>query len=419
MPRLEQLVRDDQETVRVLAVAAVGEAAVHLGDPLATEHLLPLVKQCAADRSWRVRQAIAEVFTEVARAMGPAVVQTDLVDPLASLMRDPEPEVRSTTARHLSGVNELSGSAFPTKIVPAMLSLAEDEQVPVRASVAESAMGMVPESTRHVMSVLTKALEDEEGEVRLKVLEGLGTLAHGAGGEDASRDLLPAVVRLANDPQWRVRAAVVATLPGMCRAMGAAYFDEHIMPLYLAAHEDEVDAVRSAAAAAGRDLAEAFGPQWATANLVPAVQRMFDSASYYMQRIQAVTTAHALTAAGDEALTAAVVDVLAQAATDPVPNVRIAACKALRDAAAHLSAESKSGKLKCVGMRERRGGRQGWGPYLSLPLTLTLYSLGCVCCVCCAVCAVHPSRCRQALDEVCKDQDRDVRHFATEAAAAL
>eukprot|EP00499_Haloplacidia_sp_CaronLabIsolate_P007046 CAMPEP_0196782062 /NCGR_PEP_ID=MMETSP1104-20130614/10616_1 /TAXON_ID=33652 /ORGANISM="Cafeteria sp., Strain Caron Lab Isolate" /LENGTH=571 /DNA_ID=CAMNT_0042152293 /DNA_START=26 /DNA_END=1741 /DNA_ORIENTATION=- len=330
VPLLAMLVRDDQESVRVVAVGQVADVAVSLPPASSSEHLLKLVKECMVDRSWRVRHSIAETLAKALPAFGPETIRSELLHPVLALARDPEAEVRAAAAKNMGCLDELAGKAmFDANVVPVLMELLEDEMVNVRSASAQSAMDMVPRSTRSLMTVMERALGDEDGEVRLKILAQLNKLADSDADEEASRRLIATIIKLATDTQWRVRESVIRSLPSLCKSLGPDYFNEHVMALYMAAHDDDVDAVREAAAEVVAPLCHSFGLSWASECLVPAIKRLLDNAKYFMQRIQAISAARHVVDTENAELCAQVLDVPLRGLEDPVPNVRVYACRAM------------------------------------------------------------------------------------------
>ena len=41
--------------------------------------VMPTLRQCAEDKSWRVRYMVADKFTDLQKAVGPEITKTDLV----------------------------------------------------------------------------------------------------------------------------------------------------------------------------------------------------------------------------------------------------------------------------------------------------------------------------------------------------
>lgn len=51
------------------------------------------VRNCAQDKSWRVRYMVAEQFAELSEALGPEITRAELVPAFVRLLRDTEAEV--------------------------------------------------------------------------------------------------------------------------------------------------------------------------------------------------------------------------------------------------------------------------------------------------------------------------------------
>jgi len=96
VPMFVNLAQDEQtsqDSVRLLAV----EACVSIASLLQTEDVeqlvMPTLRQCAEDKSWRVRYMVADKFTELQTAVGKEITKTDLVPAFQSLLKDCEAEV--------------------------------------------------------------------------------------------------------------------------------------------------------------------------------------------------------------------------------------------------------------------------------------------------------------------------------------
>lgn len=68
-----------QDSVRLLVV----ESCVSISSLLQAEDVeqlvMPTLRNCAEDKSWRVRYTVAEKFTALQKAVGPEITKTDLV----------------------------------------------------------------------------------------------------------------------------------------------------------------------------------------------------------------------------------------------------------------------------------------------------------------------------------------------------
>ena len=57
---------------------------------------MPTLRQCAEDKSWRVRYMVADKFTELQAAVGKDITKTDLVPAFQSLLKVSATKILST-----------------------------------------------------------------------------------------------------------------------------------------------------------------------------------------------------------------------------------------------------------------------------------------------------------------------------------
>lgn len=65
LPLYSDLIKDDQDSVRLLSIQQTGAISARLSQAENVEHLLAVVTACAEDKSWRVRLTIAKDFFQV------------------------------------------------------------------------------------------------------------------------------------------------------------------------------------------------------------------------------------------------------------------------------------------------------------------------------------------------------------------
>jgi len=66
VPIFQKLAKDDQDSVRLLIIESCVALAKMFDQEEKTTLVLPTVRACSADKSWRVRYMMAEHFVEVA-----------------------------------------------------------------------------------------------------------------------------------------------------------------------------------------------------------------------------------------------------------------------------------------------------------------------------------------------------------------
>src|SRR5688500_12317533 len=92
IPVFIQLSSDEQDSVRLLSV----DNCVALGSTLNHEefvqHILPIIKQCVNDKSWRVRYMVANHFCDIASIpnIGSEIIKNELVSSFIKLLKDTE-----------------------------------------------------------------------------------------------------------------------------------------------------------------------------------------------------------------------------------------------------------------------------------------------------------------------------------------
>ena len=69
--------------------------------------ILPTVKACAEEKSWRLRQAIASEFSLCVKGLPSALLNGDVASCLKELIKDNEADVRSVAVKNLSGYYKL------------------------------------------------------------------------------------------------------------------------------------------------------------------------------------------------------------------------------------------------------------------------------------------------------------------------
>lgn len=226
------LATDEQESVRLLALeGGATPLSAALPPPERTTRLLPLLKACAGDKSWKVRNAVAREFLPLSSDLGGVCAGEHLLPPFSRLLRDPEGEVRASAARSAPGYLPLVGWArFSGELLPPLCDGVVDPLLPVRVACATALMTLAvansggagggggahvstPHAVQSILPSILMALRDGGAEVRLAVLQSLAAAAPVFGGEVADTHLVPLLAELAQDRMWRVRDCVISQLP--------------------------------------------------------------------------------------------------------------------------------------------------------------------------------------------------------------
>lgn len=343
----EKLSRDEQDSVRILAINNCIALGKLKKSPEWQAQILPIMKTCAEDKSWRVRYMMADNVKQLCEVFE-SMATTAIVPLYLSLLSDHEVEVRMIAAARIASVAAFNPTEeFLETLLPTMekLTMPREQSQHVRASLAGSVLGLTPIfgaklTVDHLIKIFLQLIRDESPEVRLKLIGTLGELSSVVGIDVLSQSLLPSIKELGKDRQWRVRLAVIDCMPSLAQYLGEAQFTSELASLFKVWLVDPVFSVRDAAAGNFRRLSEVLGLAWCEANVVPQIQTLL-SHKNYLYRISAVCCAGTLAeVAGAPLLDKHLVPMVIKMSGDPVPNVRFNACKTIK--AMHKSCATAS-----------------------------------------------------------------------------
>lgn len=296
VPIFHTLSRDEQDSVRLLAVVAAGSIASALNDASTNaDVVLPIVRNGCVDLSWRVRNNIAKHFAKVATSLkflSNSSPQTEVFLCLSGLLQDAEGEVRGAAVTNIAEMTQLGGpDLFSNNIAPYLPSLSDDPVMEVRSRLAQSLMDCCNPSICNCLSdkiilqvfrpLLENFLNDEFPEVQLHVLSKLDRLSSLLSKMDVVVNHLLQMTKAIN---WRVREAVAQLLPHLAEAMGLPFFEDHLLDSWLKLLMDKVASVRLACVKGMPKLLSVAGPHWIQTELLIQYNRIYNESTSYLTR---------------------------------------------------------------------------------------------------------------------------------------
>ncbi|EDS39336.1 serine/threonine protein phosphatase 2a regulatory subunit a [Culex quinquefasciatus] len=355
VPTLQRLVSGDWFTSRTSAcglfsvcyprVSAALKAELHNNFRQLCQHktpmnVMPTLRQCVNDSSWRVRYMVAEKFTDLQKAVGPEITKTDLVPAFQYLLKDTEAEVRASAATKVTDFcsNLDKGSQeqiIMTSILPYVKELVADPNQHVKSALASVIMGLSPilgrnNTIEHLLQLFLLQLKDEWPEVRLNIISTLDCINDVIGIQQLSQSLLPAIVELAEDSKWRVRLAIIEYMPLLAGQLGQEYFNQKLRDLCFNWLNDHVYAIREAATLNMKKIVQTFGTQWAETNIINQILVMYKN-SNYLHRMTCLFCINALAdVVGADIIKRLFLPTIKVLSTDPVANVRFNVAKTLQ-----------------------------------------------------------------------------------------
>ncbi|KAG8161834.1 hypothetical protein KVR01_008821 [Diaporthe batatas] len=403
IPMFQHLAQDDQDSVRLLTVEVLIAVAEVVPKEQQSSHgvLLTSLRSLIEDKSWRVRYMIADRFEKIAKAVDEEVVARDLVPSFVKLLKDNEAEVRTAIAGQIPGFCALvERTTLLNDILGSIEDLVSDNSQHVRAALGTQISGLAPilgkqETIDHLLPMFLQMLKDEFPEVRLHIISKLELVNQVIGIDLLSQSLLPAITQLAEDKQWRVRLAIIEYIPLLASQLGVKFFDEQLSALCMGWLGDTVFSIREAATHNLKKLTEVFGVEWASEAIIPKVMAMGNHPNYLYRMTTCFAITTLATVVSMDVIAKSILPMLDKLVVDDIPNIRFNVAKTyavLIDVLQRLPDEGtvyqleKSGETKAPSPQGQELIQQ----------------------------RVIPS-----LEKLQKDDDVDVRYFATTAAAVV
>ncbi|KJK76675.1 Protein phosphatase PP2A regulatory subunit [Metarhizium anisopliae BRIP 53293] len=326
IPLFQHLVQDDQDSVRLLTVEILISIAEVVPKEQQSSHgvLLTSLRNLIDDKSWRVRYMIADRFEKIAKAVDEEVVSRDLVPAFVKLLKDNEAEVRTAIAGQIPGFCALvERSTLLNDIMGSVEDLVSDSSQHVRAALGTQISGLAPilgkqETIDHLLPMFLQMLKDEFPELLIEAVIGIDLL---------SQSLLPAIVQLAEDKQWRVRLAIIEYIPLLASQLGVKFFDEKLSNLCMGWLGDTVFSIREAATHNLKKLTEVFGVEWASEQIIPKVMGMGSHPNYLYRMTTCFAISTLATVVSINVIAKSILPMLDKMVDDDIPNIRFNVAK--------------------------------------------------------------------------------------------
>ncbi|WP_377477339.1 MAG: HEAT repeat domain-containing protein [Microcoleus anatoxicus] len=191
IPALIEALRDKNLVVR--------QSAAQVLQRFGTSAIPALVK-ASKDSDVRVRRRAAALLNNM--TYGSSLVSSEaknVMPQLISLLKDSDPDVRSSVAPFLGRISQETKT-----VIPQLIPLLKDSDAGVRSSVAEALT--IGEETETVMPQLIPLLKDSDAGVRSRAASALGKI--GA----AAKSAVPQLVSLLKDSDAGVRSSAASAL---------------------------------------------------------------------------------------------------------------------------------------------------------------------------------------------------------------
>mmetsp|Transcript_46253 Transcript_46253/g.142664 ORF Transcript_46253/g.142664 Transcript_46253/m.142664 type:complete len:579 (-) Transcript_46253:85-1821(-) len=333
--------KDPSDGVRLQTVSAAIAMCPVLNESGVTQ-VIGLMKTLGNDTAWRVRFMLADKVGALCQVWPQKDAARVGLGLFRTMCSDPAPEIKGAAVFNLDTVARCVANDDARKdALDVAVRLADDASEHVRSCLASVLLKALPHMPKGVITstivpTATKLLKDKDAPVRLAVIGSFSTSASTSGADginEVATSMAPVIVSLAKDTNWRVRETVVQQLPAV--VLGGADLSKELIDVCVEALTDRVATIRAAGASACKQLVARQGSQWLTSSgLLPRISALAQSPTY----VRRVTLMYAVRQLIDVADAATVRSdlwpIVARMAADPVANVRMNACHAIRAAVA-------------------------------------------------------------------------------------
>jgi len=336
---LRTALKDDCSPIRVRAIGhlpAYADKLKELGvkSVLAAE-VVPIVRACVSDDSWRIRRATSLSFGSFARSFEPAEVTSDLFPLLMQLMHDSEPDVRQAVLPQLIEFLDIVGtSLFLAGFMPVAEHLVDDPVPLVRkllATLVVDVIAKVQGGSEVAHGLVVRLLGDEDPMIRLRMLKKYHLLV--AAVPALCTKLTDVLKAQFTDSNWRVRAEMTGSIPAVISSLGVPYFEEKFLAEFLGMLRDSVDDVRVQAAKTLSQVVPLVGAEFTYDKIFAAVRSMCKAD--FLLRLSMLASLEGIIKADwvcPENFQSECLALVVAATNDRVPNVRLKAAQVLSSA---------------------------------------------------------------------------------------
>ncbi|KAB0799670.1 hypothetical protein PPYR_07550 [Photinus pyralis] len=305
IPISETFSKDEQDSVRLLAVDISLNVALRLTQEEVDELVVNTITELSCDSSWRVRYQVANKICEIQTAFGHDLTRKYLVLIYQNLINDAEPQVREASAKcivrfcellqetHQANRKDEDDQLDPVilqQIFPLIQTLDQDNNPDVKEALSSVITAICPllglENTKLLLlPLITASLMNDSSRVKENIISNLNNIISVIGLADIADTVLQIIVDLVNNSAsvWRTRRNLIVTINYIAKHSGSDYFDTHLKPLYQKLLNDGVYAVRKTAPLILPILIKNFGFEWAKGSILTNIW-LFAEHKHYLYR---------------------------------------------------------------------------------------------------------------------------------------
>ena len=337
---------NESDTVRVTILPSIVQLSKIFQEPELQKLHIQNINAASIDKSWRVRNELANLYPQFIDYFqnNPNL---DLVQPICTLMKDSETEVKASALKALNQViSKLPADKVTSQIVPTLRGLNNESNKDTKANI-----GLLPISriigytsfNANLGTMMDTLMKDENAEVRLGVAKSMYEIFASSDGSllSSTNSFLGTMQK---DAQYRIRECVYDTLAKLGIKYGLEVFKNNIEGLFFNYLTDNVASVREIGIKSLSSLIKQFGTTWVTSSLIPKLQSHLSGQKIsYLNRMCMLHSVCVCAEYLDAKQNAEfIVPLLSKGLKDKIPNVRFYTIRLIEKIFKNLDTTSKS-----------------------------------------------------------------------------
>ena len=339
---------NESDTVRVTILPSIVQLSKIFQEPELQKLHIQNINSASIDKSWRVRNELANLYPQFIDYFQNSP-NLDLVQPICTLMKDSETEVKASALKALNQIiSKLPSDKVNTQIVPTLRGLNNESNKDTKSNIGllfgpiSRIIGYTGFNA-NLGTMMDTLMKDENAEVRLGVAKSMYDIFVSSDGSLLS-SINSFLGTMQKDAQYRIRECVYDTLAKLGIKYGLEVFKNNIEGLFFNYLTDNVASVREIGIKSLSSLIKQFGTSWVTSSLIPKLQSHLSGQKIsYLNRMCMI---HSVCVCAEYLDTKQnsefIVPILAKGLKDKIPNVRFYTIKLIEKIYKNLDSSSKS-----------------------------------------------------------------------------
>ena len=339
---------NESDTVRVTILPSIVQLSKIFQDPELQKSHIQSINNASIDKSWRVRNELANLYPQFIDYFQNNP-NSDLVQPMCTLMKDSETEVKASALKSLNKIiTKFHKDKVISKIVPTLRGLNNESNKDTKSNIGLlfgpiSKIIGYDEFNSNLGPLFDSLMKDENAEVRLGVVKSMFDII-----TSCERNLLSSINLLLGvmqkDEQYRIRECVYDTLAKLGIKYGLEMFKKYLEGLFFNYLGDNVASVREIGVKNLPGLIKQFGNNWVIKDLIPKLTSNLNGQNIsYLNRMciihSVITCAQFLDEKQNEEF---VEPILNRGLVDSIPNVKFYTIKLIETIWKYFDESSKN-----------------------------------------------------------------------------